>query len=112
MLFKLNMMFLVFLFSFLFYSTVSAQNEISAQRSSELNNLLVQDCGSCHGMTMKGGLGPALTPEILKGKSRDMIKTTITYGRPGTPMPPWNNILSTEEINWMVDTLYAGVKQQ
>lgn len=94
----------------LFYSSVMAQNEVSAQRSSELKNLLVQDCGSCHGMTMKGGLGPALTPEILKDKSRDMIKATIAYGRPGTPMPPWNNILSAEEINWMVDTLYAGVK--
>ena len=94
-----------------FSSFVMAENEISTQRSAELNNLLVQDCGSCHGMTMKGGLGPALTPEILKNKPRDMIQATIAYGRPGTPMPPWNNILSAAEINWMVDTLYAGVKQ-
>lgn len=95
----------------IFYSSIMAENKISEKRSIELNDLLVQDCGSCHGMTMKGGLGPALTPEILKNKPRDMITATITYGRPGTPMPPWNNILNKEEINWMVDTLYAGVKQ-
>jgi len=94
-----------------FNSLVMAQNKISEQRSAELNNLLIQDCGSCHGMTMKGGLGPALTPAVLKNKPREMIKATIANGRPGTPMPPWNNILSVEEINWMVDTLYAGVKQ-
>ena len=92
-------------------SLVMAQNKISTQRIFELKDLLLQDCGSCHGMTMKGGLGPALTPEALKNKSRKMIKATITYGRPGTPMPPWNKILSEEEINWMVATLYAGVKQ-
>lgn len=96
---------------FLFYGSVIAQNNISTQRSAELNNLLIQDCGSCHGMTMKGGLGPALTPAALKNKPRDMITATITHGRPGTPMPPWNNILSAEEISWMVDALYAGVKQ-
>ena len=95
----------------LFYGSVMAQNKVSLQRSSELKNLLVQDCGSCHGMTMKGGLGPALTPEVLKNKPRDMIKATIAYGRPGTPTPPWNNILSVEEISWMVETLYAGVEQ-
>ena len=102
---------LAILIALFFNSLVMAQNKISVQRSAELNNLLIQDCGSCHGMTMKGGLGPALTPEVLKNKPRDMIEATIAGGRPGTPMPPWNNILSSEEISWMVDTLYAGIKQ-
>ena len=92
------------------YSAEGSQN-ISAQRQAELHNLLLQDCGSCHGMTMKGGLGPALTPDALKNKPREMIEVTIANGRPGTPMPPWNKILTPQEINWMVDTLYAGVKQ-
>ena len=82
---------------------------ISKQRQAELHNLLLQDCGSCHGMTMKGGLGPALTPEVLKTKSRQMIEVTILQGRPGTPMPPWNGILTKEEVRWLVDKLYAGV---
>lgn len=108
MAFKLIMIYLLVMF----YSSVSAQDEISGQRSAELNNLLIQDCGSCHGMTMKGGLGPALTPDVLKNKSRQMIEVTIANGRPGTPMPPWNKILTPQEINWMVDTLYTGVKQE
>lgn len=82
---------------------------ISKQRQAELHNLLLQDCGSCHGMTMKGGLGPALTAEVLKTKSRTMIEVTILQGRPGTPMPPWNTILTKEEVRWIVDELYAGV---
>ena len=97
------------IFCSLIISYVNAQEkELSSQRVTELNNLLIQDCGSCHGMTMKGGLGPALTPEVLKSKPRELIETTITYGRPGTPMPPWNNILTKQEINWMVDRLYQG----
>jgi len=84
---------------------------ISEQRRAELHNLLIQDCGSCHGMTMKGGLGPALTPEVLNKKSRQMIEVTISQGRPGTPMPPWQSILSEEEIRWIVDRLYSGVTQ-
>lgn len=84
--------------------------EITPQRQTELHDLLLQDCGSCHGMTLKGGLGPALTVEALKNKPREMIELTISDGRPGTPMPPWKNILSGNEIKWLVDTLYAGVK--
>jgi len=82
---------------------------ISSERQAELHNLLLQDCGSCHGMTMKGGLGPALTADVLKNKSRQMIEVTILQGRPGTPMPPWNTILTKEEVRWIVDKLYAGV---
>jgi cytochrome c55X len=72
MLFNFQSVFSLFILCLLFYSSVNAQDEnISTQRIAELSNLLVQDCGSCHGMTMKGGLGPALTPDILKSKSRE-----------------------------------------
>lgn len=85
------------------------EQSISKQRREELHNLLLQDCGSCHGMTMKGGLGPALTPDALSHKSRQDIEATILYGRPGTPMPPWNTLLTRAEVRWLVDTLYSGV---
>lgn len=104
---------LLFVLCFLLFSSINAEeNKISTQRSSELNNLLIQDCGSCHGMTMKGGLGPALTPDALKSKPRELIETTITYGRPGTPMPPWKNLLTKQEINWIVNTLYNGINHE
>jgi len=83
-------------------------SNISVQRQTELHNLLIQDCGSCHGMTLKGGLGPALTTDALKNKSRKMIEVTIALGRPGTPMPPWNRILTKEEIHWIVNILHTG----
>ena len=31
-----------------------------------LERLVVQDCGSCHGLTLKGGLGPDIRPQSLK----------------------------------------------
>lgn len=104
---------IIFVFCTLFLNYVGAEEkEIPKQRITELNNLLMQDCGSCHGMTMKGGLGPALTPEVLNAKPRELIEAAITYGRPGTPMPPWNKILTKQEINWMVDTLYKGTSNE
>ena len=102
---------IIFIICSLFFNYVGAE-EIPQQRVTELYNLLIQDCGSCHGMTLKGGLGPALTPDVLKSKPRELIETTITYGRPGTPMPPWNKILTKQEINWMVDTLYKGARNE
>ena len=93
--------------------SVSVQaGTLTSQRKLELKNLLLQDCGSCHGMTMKGGLGPALTADVLKDKPRNIIEMAITYGRPGTPMPPWNTLLSKQEINWIVDTLYKGINHE
>lgn len=105
--------FLTFIFSLFVFNSVNALAEtLSQERKAELKNLLIQDCGSCHGMTLKGGLGPALTPDVLKNKPREMVEITITHGRPGTPMPPWNTLLSKQEINWIVDTLYAGIKHE
>lgn len=71
----------------------------------ELRNLLEQDCGSCHGMTLKGGLGPALTTEALRNKTIELITVTISEGRSGTPMPPWKYLLSEADINWLAQTL-------
>jgi cytochrome c55X len=86
----------------------SQTTELTTSRAAELHNLLLQDCGSCHGMTLNGGLGPALTPDALKDKPREYIELTILNGRSGTPMPPWKDILTREEIRWLVDVLYSG----
>ena len=102
---------LFILASFVTMAQSAEDFSLSEKRQQELLHLLKQDCGSCHGMTMKGGLGPALTPEVLSSKPRQMIEMTIRHGRPGTPMPPWSPILSKEEISWLVDTLYSGVRQ-
>ena len=80
----------------------------AVERQAQLLHLLKHDCGSCHGMTLKGGLGPALTPGALAGKPKDTMIATILHGRPGTPMPPWSTMLSPEETRWLVERLYRG----
>ncbi len=85
-----------------------AQAAPDAQRQAELESLLLQDCGSCHGLTLKGGLGPALRPENLAGRPRQWLIETIRNGRPGTAMPPWGSILSDEDIAWLAERLLAG----
>lgn len=77
-------------------------------RRAELVTLVRQDCGSCHGLTLKGGLGPALLPETLKDKSADYLKTVILHGRPDTAMPPWQRFLSEAEAEWIVYNLQKG----
>jgi cytochrome c55X len=68
-------------------------------------NMLRQDCGSCHGMTLKGGLGPPLLPESLAGKSDAFLIDTILNGRPDTAMPPWRGFFSPDEAAWLVKQL-------
>lgn len=81
---------------------------ITSQRQSELVRLVRQDCGSCHGMQLRGGLGPALTPQTLNDKPAAALISTILYGRPGTAMPPWKTFLSEAEASWIVDALQKG----
>lgn len=81
--------------------------DISAARREALLNLLRQDCGSCHGMTLKGGLGPSLLPEALAGKSDEFLITTILDRHPDTAMPPWRHFLSPHEAGWLVQQLRA-----
>lgn len=78
-------------------------------RQAELLNLVRQDCGSCHGLRLEGGLGLPLTPRALKGKSPEALKETILHGRGGTPMPPWNPFLTEAEAAWIVDMLMKGL---
>ncbi len=89
-------------------SPVLASAALPPERQAELMNILKQDCGSCHGLTLKGGLGPALRPDDLAGKPDALLLKTILDGRPGTPMPPWRPILTEEEAAWMVRVLKRG----
>ena len=54
------------------------------QRQAELLNMLKHDCGSCHGLPPKGGLGPSLMPEALAGKSDALLFDAIQHARLAT----------------------------
>lgn len=74
-------------------------------RQQVLLHLLKQDCGSCHGMSMKGGLGSPLTAASLADKPDESLVATILYGRPGTAMPPWKPFMTEQEAQWLVEIL-------
>lgn len=85
-----------------------AQAAPDAEQQKALRHLIKHDCGSCHGMTLKGGLGPALTPSALRGKPAERLINSIIDGRPGTAMPPWQGLLSRDEAAWIVEQLLKG----
>lgn len=91
-------------------STVSSAYAAEPQgaRRAALVDMVRQDCGSCHGLTLKGGLGPALLPETLAEKDAEQMRFVILNGRPGTAMPPWRPFLSEAEAQWIVDMLRTG----
>jgi len=86
--------------------------EPAAPRRQALVRMVRQDCGSCHGMQLTGGLGPALTREALADKSLDGLAITIYQGRLGTPMPGWRSMLSEPEAQWIAERLVAGFPQE
>ncbi|WP_341485654.1 cytochrome c [Thioclava sp. GXIMD4215] len=82
-----------------------AAQDLGAADTARLGHLVEQDCGSCHGLTRKGGLGTPLTPEALAGQDRDTLATIILDGMPGTAMPPWRPIMTEAEAYWIADYL-------
>ena len=100
---------LLIVFTFTFSIIVNAWAELSTERHQELIHLLKHDCGSCHGITLRGGLGPALTPDALTNKSNEALEEMIFNGLPERAMPPWGEILSREEIRWLLDRMREGV---
>ena len=104
-----NMKFFCFLITALVFSNTAIANDPSPQRQQELQNMLNHDCGSCHGLRLKGGLGPSLLPDALKNKTDDFLVQTILEGRKGTAMPPWEPFMTEQETLWLVRTL---LKQQ
>jgi cytochrome c55X len=97
-------------FVFLVSGAATGADQPSPSRQAALMTLLKHDCGSCHGLTMKGGLGPSLLPDTLAGKDEDALAAIILDGVPGKPMPPWRFELRPEEARWLIDRLREGLK--
>ncbi|RIZ68347.1 MAG: cytochrome c [Methylococcales bacterium] len=79
--------------------------EPTSVRQAELRHLLKNDCGACHGLTLKGGMGPALLPDNLQGKPDEFLINTILQGRKGTAMPPWKAFMNADDALWLVRQL-------
>lgn len=92
-------------------AVLNTHSAYSQDRAVVLERLVKQDCGSCHGMTLKGGLGPDLLPGRLANMPTDVLAATILDGRPGTPMPPWRGLLSEEDARWIANRLKTEPQQ-
>ena len=84
----------------------------TAQRQAQLVHFVRDDCGACHGMRLTGGLGPALTPSALPGRTVEGVTVTILDGHPGTPMPGWRGLLSEADARWIAARLLAGFPEE
>jgi len=85
--------------------SLPAMAEVSPERAEKLEHMVIQDCGSCHGLTLKGGLGSALRPEDLAHSDPEVLAQTILDGVPGTAMPRWRPVLTEEEALWIANYL-------
>jgi len=90
----------------------TALTGVNPARQNELVYFIKHDCGSCHGMTLKGGLGPALLPETLSAQPKEYLVTTILEGRKNTAMPPWKSMLSRNDALWIAEQLQSGQFEQ
>jgi cytochrome c55X len=83
-----------------------------AQSAREVIHLVRQDCGSCHGMTLQGGLGAPLTRDALAGQSVEALAVIILHGKHGTAMPPWKSLLSESQAHWIAERLLEGFPEE
>ncbi|WP_350332939.1 c-type cytochrome [Coralliovum pocilloporae] len=73
-----------------------------------LRNMVIQDCGSCHGLTLKGGLGRPLLPQAITHLDEETLRDIILDGLPETAMPPWRGLLTEADAAWIATALKNG----
>jgi cytochrome c55X len=106
-----NLVLFLWLLAAIAMSSQALAEPVTEKRARELENLVRQDCGSCHGMTLKGGLGPDIRAGRFAGLAPESVAQIILDGVPGTPMPPWRPLLSEAEAHWIADYLIRGGNQ-
>jgi cytochrome c55X len=79
--------------------------EVAPARAEELRHMVRQDCGSCHGLRLTGGLGSPITAQALAGRDPDELAMLILDGLPGSAMPGWRPLLTADEARWIADYL-------
>ena len=102
--------FLKWILVIVFFGTMASQSagkelDLSLAARERALATLREDCANCHGLYRLGGLGPALTPERLKPFSVEALTLIILEGRPALFMPPWKEVLSKAEVQFLANYL-------
>lgn len=70
--------------------------------------LYVQYCATCHGTDLRGGNAQSLLDGVWQfGDGYGYVRRNIEYGIPHLGMPSYDEVLSPDEINALVEYLYA-----
>jgi mono/diheme cytochrome c family protein len=65
-------------------------------------------CAQCHGASAEGGVGPSLrSAEFKENVTREQIFTSINAGHEGTTMIAWGAVLSSTQIDGLVDFILS-----
>lgn len=86
-------------------AVLAGATAVPPDRQAALEHMVTQDCGSCHGLRLTGGLGRPITPDALAGREAGDLAAIILDGLPGTAMPPWRPLLTEAEARWIADYL-------
>ena len=95
----------------LLVSAPAHASDYSRLTGDALADFVRQDCGACHGLTLKGGLGHPLTADALTDVEIEAIRDIVLHGIPGTAMPPWEGLLTAEQADWIARRLKEGTLQ-
>jgi len=100
---------LVAILSFLLVLTTTpvwaSDFEASVERGA---GIYTEKCVICHGADGEGGAGPELNSKSkLESLGMENVHKTIVEGVPGTAMTPWEGQLSSEEIEDLMNFIFA-----
>jgi DNA-binding beta-propeller fold protein YncE len=75
--------------------------------ANDAQKLYKQHCAECHAENRLGAVGPALLPQNLTRLKRKAAFSVIENSRPAVQMPPFKGILSSQQIQSLVDLIYT-----
>jgi len=90
------------------YAPKHAAEDLQPQDITDFDMLFEQNCVGCHGVEGRNGASERLNyPLYLALVPKEELRKTITYGRPGTVMPPFDvaqgGRLTSKQIGILVD---------
>jgi cytochrome c55X len=89
-------------------SSSAQAGEFDFKTHSEMSDFVRQDCGACHGLSLKGGLGRPLLKENLDHFDLETLEEIILDGIPDTAMPPWRGLLDEAQAKQIAKALKEG----